>query len=67
MILRTGPKPTKSLQERLAEFAADARQQAARLPDGPEREKLLKTIKRADTASEIETWASSPESAPKQA
>jgi hypothetical protein len=65
--LRHRSKPTKSLQERLAEFAADARQQVAGLPDGPEREKLLKTIKRADIASEIETWASSPELAPKQA
>ena len=59
-------KQTKSLQERLAEFAADARREAAGMPEGAEREKVLKAIRRAETASEIETWASSPGPAPKQ-
>lgn len=63
---RSRTKQTRSLQERLAEFAADARREAADIPDGPERERLLKAVKRAETASEIETWASSPELAPKQ-
>ena len=53
-------KQTKSLQERIAEFAAEARQEAAGMPDGPEREKVLKKVQQAETASEIEGWASSP-------
>jgi hypothetical protein len=57
-------KQTKSLQERLAEFAEEARQEAADLPDGPERDKLLKKVQRAETASEIEGWANSPELQP---
>ncbi|ABE64524.1 conserved hypothetical protein [Nitrobacter hamburgensis X14] len=53
-------KQTKSLQDRIAEFAANARQEAAGLPDGPEREQLLKKVQQAETASEIEGWANSP-------
>ena len=63
---RARVKQTKSLQERLAEFAAEARKEVAGMPDGPEREKLLKSIERAQTASEIDALASSPELAPKQ-
>jgi hypothetical protein len=37
------------------------------MPDGPEREKLLKSIQRAQNASEIDALASSPGLAPKQA
>jgi hypothetical protein len=59
-------KHTKPLQERLAEFAADARKEVAGMPDGAEREKVLKAIKCAETASEIEKWTSSAELAPKQ-
>jgi hypothetical protein len=58
-------KQTKSLQERLAEFAAEARQEAAGMPDGPEREKLFKKIQQVETASAIEALASSPELAAK--
>jgi hypothetical protein len=53
-------KQTKPLRDRLAEFAADARQEAEGLPDGKERDDLLKKAQRAETASEIEGWASSP-------
>lgn len=63
---RTRVKQTKSLQDRLAAFAEEARQEAAGMPDGVEREKVLKAIKRAETASEIDALASPP-IAPKQA
>lgn len=56
---------TKSIQERLAEFAEETRQEAAGLPDGKERDELLKKVQRAETASEIETWRNPPELPPK--
>lgn len=62
---RNRMKQTRSLQDRLAKFAADARQEAEGLPEGPERDELLKKGRRAKTASEIEGWASSPDLAPK--
>ena len=45
---------TRTLQDRLAEFASRARLQLAEMPDGPERERLIKTIRRAEKASELE-------------
>jgi hypothetical protein len=30
------------------------------MPDGPERERLIKTIRRAEKASEPEVWVGSP-------
>ncbi len=53
---------TRTLQDRLAEFAARTRLQLAEMPDGPERERLIKTIRRAENASELEVWAGSPQS-----
>jgi hypothetical protein len=66
MQTKSRAKQTKSLQERLAEFAADARQEAAALPDGPERERLLRAVNKAETAAEMEVWANPP-MAPEQA
>jgi hypothetical protein len=57
---RNRVKQAKSLQDRLAEFASEAHQEAAGTPDGPEREKLLKKIRQAETAADIEKWANSP-------
>ena len=54
-------KHTKSLQERLAEFAAEARQEASGMPDGPERDKVLKKVWQAEAASEIEGLVCPPE------
>lgn len=62
---RSRAKQTKSLQERLAEFAADARREAADIPEGPARDKLLRAVKRAEAASAIEALARSPREAPK--
>ena len=34
------------------------------MPEGPAREELVKKIRQAETASEIEGWANSPELQP---
>src|SRR6185437_15498540 len=52
--------------ERLAQEAKDFRVLAEKLAPGPERDALLKKAKRADTASEIEKWLSSPGLEPPQ-
>jgi hypothetical protein len=52
-------KQTEPLQVRLAAFAKDARDRAATLPAGAEREDLLKRARQADTASRIDDWANS--------
>ena len=51
---------TKSLQDRLAAWAEEVREQAAKLPPGPERDALLKKLRQADTASHLDDWANSP-------
>ena len=53
-------KQTKSLKDRLASFAKEALDKAQYLPSGPERDDLLKKARRADTASHIDEWATSP-------
>ena len=45
--------------ENLAAFAKDALDQAATLPDGVERDELLKKARRADVAAHIDEWANS--------
>ena len=52
-------KQTESLQDRLAAFAKKARDQAAALPAGAERDDLLRRARQADTASHIDDWANS--------
>jgi hypothetical protein len=53
-------KQAKSLKERLASFAQEAREKAARLPQGSEREELLRSATRAETASHLDEWINSP-------
>jgi hypothetical protein len=53
-------KQTISLKDRLIAFAKDARDRAAQLAPGMEREDLLKKARLADTASHIDDWANSP-------
>jgi hypothetical protein len=60
MIRRHRFRQTVSLQDRLAAFAKDARDTAASLPAGAEKNDLLKRAHQADTALHIEEWASSP-------
>jgi hypothetical protein len=53
-------KQVDSLQDRLNTWANKLREQIDRLPDGPERDALMKKLRQADTASHIEVWAKSP-------
>jgi hypothetical protein len=53
-------KQTDSLQVRLAAFAQDARDEAARLPPGVERDEMLRKVSQADTAAHLDEWANSP-------
>jgi hypothetical protein len=66
-------KQTKSLQDRLSEFIADARAKVLSMPESKDRDALLKKIRQAETAasfspprlaarslgSNIEGWANS--------
>jgi hypothetical protein len=53
-------KQVESLRDRLATWADRLREQADKLPDGPERDALLRKLRQADTASHMEDWANSP-------
>ena len=50
----------KSFQDRLSEFASDAREEADKLPPGAERDEMLSKASRADTAAHLDDWANSP-------
>jgi hypothetical protein len=60
MLKRRRFKQTLSLQDRLATWAEEVREQAAKLPPGPERDALLKKLRQADTAAHLDDWANSP-------
>ena len=51
---------TRSLEERMAEQAAKLKEQADRLPAGPERESLLKRARIAETGAHLSDWLTSP-------
>jgi hypothetical protein len=48
------------LKDRLASFAKELREKASRLRPGAEKDDLLRRARRADTASHLDDWASSP-------
>jgi hypothetical protein len=50
-------KKSAPLQERLTEWADRVRERAIQLPPGPEREALLKKVRQADTAAQLDEWA----------
>ena len=52
-------KQTVSLKDRLEFFANDLRQQAIALPPGEEKSDLLKRVRRAETAADLDDWARS--------
>jgi len=52
-------KQTVPLKDRLRAFAEDLRQEASRLPAGPQKDAVLKRARRADTAVHLEEWARS--------
>ena len=53
-------KQTRSLEERLAEQAAQLKEQASQLPAGAEREALLKKARVAETGAHLTDWLTSP-------
>ncbi len=53
-------KQLLTLTERLDQEAARLREQAEKLPHGPEREKCIRKAREAETATHIDEWLSSP-------
>jgi len=53
-------KQSRSLQDRLAAFAQDARDEAEKLPPGIERNNMLRKASQANTAAHLDDWANSP-------
>jgi hypothetical protein len=59
-VTRHRRKHTLSFDERLQKAAHQARQEAFALPEGPQRDLLLKKASQAETAAHINEWARSP-------
>lgn len=57
-------KQTTSLQDRLSEFVDGEYAKAENMPQCNERYELLKKVRQAETAANIEKWANSPELQP---
>jgi hypothetical protein len=53
-------KQLLSLSERLEQEAARLRSLAEQLPNGPQREQILRKARQAETATHIDEWLSSP-------
>jgi hypothetical protein len=64
IIRRPRVKHATSFKDRLLKSAQDARAQAAGLPPGAARERLLLKARQSETAADIDTWISSPGSPP---
>jgi hypothetical protein len=52
-------KQKQSFEDRLASYAKTAREVAALLPLGAEKDELLRKARQADTAAHINAWANS--------
>ena len=51
--------PSTTLQDRISEWAAGVRKEAASMQPGPERDEMLKKARQADTACQLDAWANS--------
>lgn len=60
MLKRRRFKSSLPLKDRLAAFAEDMREKAARLKPGREHDEFLRKARQADTASHLDEWANSP-------
>jgi hypothetical protein len=60
MLTRRRFKQTTSLQDRLSEFVNGERTKAESTPDSDQRYDLLKKIRQAECAANIEAWVNSP-------
>jgi hypothetical protein len=59
-MLRRRVKHQFTLQDRIVAWAKEVREQAAKLPPGPDRDMLLTKVRQAETALHLEDWANSP-------
>jgi hypothetical protein len=59
MLKRRRYKQSMPLKDRLAAFAEDMRQRAARLKPGSEQDEYLRKARQADTACHLDDWANS--------
>jgi hypothetical protein len=59
-VTRHRRKHTVSFDERLQRAATQARKEAMQLPQGPQRDQLLKKASQAETAAHINEWVRSP-------
>lgn len=57
---RNRSRPPLPLQERLNQLASMAREKAAGLPPGDERDRLLEKAVSTESAAAIERWLTSP-------
>ncbi len=58
--MRTGRSNPKSLNDRLADFAKAARENAAKLKPGRARDELLMKAGQADASAKLLKWLNSP-------
>lgn len=64
IIRRRRVKQVTTFKDRLLKSAQDAREEAARMPPGSTRDRLLLKARQSETAADIDTWISSPGSSP---
>jgi hypothetical protein len=57
-------KQTTTLEERLDQEARRLREQAKKLPPGPEREEFNRKARQAEAASRLSDWLATPGSPP---
>jgi hypothetical protein len=57
---RNRKRPALSFQDRLMQFAAQAREGASRMPPGEDRDRLAQQAFENETAARIDRWLSSP-------
>jgi hypothetical protein len=57
---RNRSRPALSLQQRLKQVALGAREKAAGLPPGSERDRLIETAVASEAAAALDRWLSSP-------
>lgn len=60
MFKRRRFKQQLTLQDRLSAWVNQVREQASKLPPGPERDELLKKARQADVANHLNDWVKSP-------
>jgi len=60
MVKRNRRKNSVAFEQRLQRLAGEAREAAGRLPDGQQRDALLRKARQAETAAHLNQWLSSP-------